>query len=55
MADPKDLKESYPLEGTEYAVAQGIENEPAFNWWVMFVLKKRERIIKAVKAERPST
>jgi hypothetical protein len=45
----KDLKESYPLEVAEYAVTQGIENEPAFNWWVTFVLKKRERIIKAVK------
>ncbi len=33
----------------EYAVAQGIENEPGFNWWVPFVLKKRERIIKSVK------
>ena len=45
----KDLKESYPLEVAEYAVKQGIENEPAFNWWVTFVLKKQERIIKAVK------
>jgi hypothetical protein len=33
----------------EYAVAQGIDTEPAFNWWVPFVLKKRERIIKLVK------
>ena len=45
----KDLKESYPLKVAEYAVTQGIENEPTFNWWVTFVLKKRERIIKAVK------
>ena len=45
----KDLKESYPLQVAEYAVMQGIEDEPAFNWWVTFVLKKRERIIKAVK------
>jgi len=33
----------------EYAVAQGIENKPGFNWWVPFVLKRRERIIKSVK------
>ena len=45
----KDLKESYPLKVAEYAVSQVIKNEPAFNWWVTFVLKKRERIIKAVK------
>jgi hypothetical protein len=42
----KDLKESYPLRVAEYAVAQGIDNEPAFNWWAPFVLGKRERIIK---------
>ena len=34
----KDLKESYPLEVAEYAVTQGIENKPALNWRVMFVL-----------------
>ena len=45
----RDLKESYPLQVAEYAVTQGIDSEPAFNWWVPFVLKKRERIIKAVK------
>jgi hypothetical protein len=45
----KDLKETYPLQVAEYAVAQGIENEPGFNWWVPFVLKRRERIIKSVK------
>ena len=45
----KCLKESHPLEVAEYAISQGIEDEPAFNWWVNWVLKKRERIIKAVK------
>ena len=35
----------------EYAVAQGIENEPGFNWWVPFVLKRRKRIIKSVKGQ----
>lgn len=45
----KDLKESYPLEVAEYAVTQGIQQEPAFNWWVNAVLKKREMIIKMVR------
>ena len=44
-----DLKESYPIEVAEYSEAQGIADEPAFAWWVPFVLKKRERIIAAVK------
>ena len=43
-----DLKESYPIEVAEYAVAQGIDHEPAFGWWTPYVLKKRDRIIAAV-------
>ena len=37
-----DLKESHPIEVAEYACAQGLEKEPAFNWWVPKVLKKRQ-------------
>ena len=44
-----DMKESHPLEVAEYAVAQSIEHEPGFNFWVNQVLKKRERIISLVK------
>ncbi len=43
-----DLKESHPLETPEYAVIQGIDHEPAFNWWVPHVLKNRGRIISLV-------
>ena len=43
-----DLKESYPVEVSEYAVAQGIDQEPAFIWWVHYTLKKRDRIIASV-------
>jgi hypothetical protein len=44
-----DLKESYPVEAAEYAVAQGIDHEPSFVWWVLtFTLKKRNRIIASV-------
>ncbi|KAL7475891.1 hypothetical protein ACHAW6_001785 [Cyclotella cf. meneghiniana] len=44
-----DLKESHPLQVTEFALATGIVNEPAFNWWVTWVLKKRDQIISLVK------
>ena len=44
-----DLKESNPIDVAEYAVAQNLQAEPAFNWWVSFVLKKREQIISLVK------
>ena len=30
-------------------VTQGIDNEPAFNWWVHHVLCKRKHIIALVK------
>ena len=43
-----DLKESNPIEVAEYAMAQGIDHEPAFAWWVPHTLRKRSRIIAAV-------
>ena len=43
-----DLKESYPIQVAEYAVAKGIDKEPAFAWWVPYVLRRRDRIIAAV-------
>jgi hypothetical protein len=46
----KELKESHPLEVAEFAVSQTIDDEPAFAWWVPYTLRKRDRIIAAVKA-----
>ena len=46
----KDIKDSNPVELAEYAVAHEIHNEPAFRWWVHHTLRKRDRIIKKVKA-----
>ena len=45
----KDVKNSYPIEMAEYAVMAGISDEPAFAWWVKFTLKKRDKIISAVR------
>jgi hypothetical protein len=42
------VKESNPIEVAEYAVAQKINREPAFHWWVTKVLKKRDRLIHKV-------
>lgn len=44
-----DMKESYPLEVAEYAVNNNLVEEPAFKWWVPYVLRKRDRIIGKVK------
>ena len=43
-----DLKESYPIEVAEYAVARVLGKEPAFAWWVTPILVKRNRIIASV-------
>ena len=39
------------MQTAEFAVAQGIYHEPAFNWWVKHVLKKRDRIIASVRKQ----
>ena len=46
----KDIKESNPVEVSEFAKARGIDKEPAFAWWVPFTLGKRDRIVSAVNA-----
>ena len=45
----KDIKDSNPIEVAEYAVANRIQDEPAFVWWVKHVLRRRNRIISKVK------
>ena len=45
----RDVKDANPIELAEYAVANKIDHEPAFNWWVNWTLKKRNRIINKVK------
>jgi len=47
----KDLKASNPIEVAEYAVANHIENEPAFSWWVKEILRHRRRIVSKVKSK----
>ena len=45
-----DIKEAYPVQLAEYAVANGMDHEPAFNWWVKKSLKRKDRIIGKVKS-----
>jgi len=33
-----DMKEAYPVQVAEYAVANKIVEEPAFTWWARHVL-----------------
>ena len=45
----KDIKEAYPIQLAEYAVANKIDMEPAFAWWVPQILRRRNRIISKAK------
>jgi hypothetical protein len=48
--DLKLLKESNPIQVAEYATSRNIAEEPAFAWWVPYVLRKRDAIVKAVNS-----
>ena len=45
----KDLKESNPLQVAEYVKNNQLEDEPAFKWWVPFTIRKRNRILSAMR------
>ena len=47
----KDIVNSNPIEMAEYALNNRLNQEPAFSWWSMFVLWKRDRIISKVKSK----
>ena len=47
----KDMKESYPVQESEYAVENRVSLEPEFAWWAPYFLKKRNRIIPDIKYE----
>ena len=47
----KDVKDSNPVELAEYAVANKLQEEPAFKWWVNFTLRKRHRFINKLKSK----
>ncbi len=47
----KDLRASNPVELAEYAIANNIADEPAFNWWAHDCIKRRDRMVSKVKAK----
>ena len=47
----KDLKASFPVELAEFAVMKGIDDQPAFAWWIPYTLKKRDTIISKLKTK----
>ena len=47
----KDMKESYPVQVSEYGILTRIQEEPAFVWWVPHVLQKSNWIFAKVKSK----
>ena len=47
----KDLKDSYPVPLADYAVANALQDEPVFAWWVPYTLKKQIAIISKIKSK----
>ena len=46
----KNIKESYPINVSEYTKAKKINYEPYFISWVPYTLRKQYRIIAAVSS-----
>ena len=46
------MKESNPVETAEFACLHRIQHEPAFAWWVPYVIKKKKAIISSLKARK---
>ena len=44
----KDLKESHPVEVSEFTKARDISHKPAFSWWVPYRLRKHDVIFSAI-------
>ena len=47
----KNMKYCYPLQLAEYVVQNVISSLPDFDWWIPFVIKKKNRIIANIKSK----
>lgn len=45
----KDMKHSYPIQVTKYAISRGIQDKLAFCWWVPTTIKNQACLIKAMR------
>ena len=43
------VKDSNPVDVAEYAIQNRIDHEPAFDWWCRELVKKKQRLVMAVK------
>ena len=45
------MKEAFPIKTATYAVEHRLSKEPAFIWWVDWILKKCKNVISKVKSK----
>ena len=48
--DLQTVKDSNPIEVAEFAIANQLDQEPAFAWWVRDVLRHKKCIVLKVKS-----
>jgi len=47
----KDVKQAYPLELTEYTLANKIQDKPAFAWWALDILRQKNQMLSKLKSK----
>ena len=47
----KDMKNGFPVQVARYAIKHSIDKEPAFHWWVPYVVRKTKQIISKLKSK----
>ena len=47
----KNVKDSYPVQLATFAIENSLDKEPTFAWWILYVTRKNERIIKKLKSK----
>ena len=53
--DPQMVKDSNPIEVAEFAIANQLDQEPTFAWWVRDALRHKKRIISKAKSHHWKT
>ena len=47
----KYLKKAYPVEIVNYAISKNIHQELAFDWWVLYIMRKQDRIVSKLSSK----
>ena len=45
------MENGFPVQVAHYAIKHAIDKEPAFHWWVPYVVRKTKQIISKLKSK----